>query len=278
MSESSIIGIEPRTFFTVLIPLRNCEPWVGECLDSLLAQQFPSWNAIVCDDASDDGSWAVIDAKVGRDPRFRFVRNRERRTALPNLMDMVRMATGDHILILDGDDALLRHDALDIIFAVYNDSPDVIATSGQYIRWPDGGLGHCRPSQPPGVSWFEGWQYGHTLTFRRDVCVEQMDRYPQAYIDIDTGKPFASTYDLALFYPIVAWAEWHGKRVAHINIPTYLYRRWRGNDDADTQGRHLQLLCDRKIKLIWMNLCYRHDFEEGLVSTTEMQQPQQEEA
>lgn len=252
---------EPRIFFSVVIPLRNVEKWVGACLDSLLSQTFPSWNCWICDDASTDSTWEIIDAKVGRDPRFHFIRNKERFTALPNLMRMCREATGDHIIILDGDDAFLRPDALDIIFAVYNDAPSVIATSGQYVRWPDGGVGHCR-GEWLGM-WFGQWPFGHPLTFCRDICVEMMDLLPCAYLDYETNKPYTTTYDLALYFPVVAWADWNEKRVAHISIPTYLYRRWESNDDSTRQGLADQSLCARKIQLFWYNEMAKHDLNLG---------------
>ena len=252
-----LIEAAPRTFFTVLVSLRNCSQWIGECLDSLLMQTFPSWNAIVCDDASDDGSLAIIEAKVGADPRFTIIRNAARLTALPNLMHMTREATGDHCAILDGDDAFLRPDALDIIFAVYNDSAAICATSGQYVCWPNGRLGHCSGTFPG--NWFDQWPYGHTLTYRRSVCLEMMDRYPQAYLDIATGRPYTTTYDLALYYPVAAWAEWNDERIAHINIPNYLYRRWEQNDDATQAGLAHQTLTAKKIQLYWCNEMFRHD-------------------
>lgn len=252
--------VPSRTFFTVLITLYNCAEWIGPCLDSVLTQTFPSWNAIVIDDASTDTSWDAVQAKVGTDPRFRCVQNTERLTALPNLMRTTREATGDHIVILDGDDAFLRPDTLDIIFAVYNDAPNVIATSGQYQRWPDGGIGHCNDNFKD--DWFARWPFGHTLTYQRDVCITMMDEHPGAYLDLATGRPYLTTYDLALFYPIVAWADWNARAVAHIAIPNYLYRRWDGNDDATGQGLAEQTLAARKIQLYWLNAMFRHDFIE----------------
>ncbi len=246
-----------------MIPFYNCERWLAECLNSVLIQTFPAWNAIVIDDASTDHSPDIIKMMVGSDPRFTVVRNTERRTALANIMDACRAGTGDYVAILDGDDAFLDTDTLDMIFAVYNDAPDVVATSGQYVRWPDGGIGHCSASQPPGVSWFEGWQYGHTLTARRDICVEMMDAYPTAYLDIDTGKPYLTCYDLAWYFPTVAWAEWNNKRIAHLPTPNYLYRRWEGNDDSSAKGLAEQTLAARKISLYWMNEMFKHDFAEG---------------
>ena len=68
MGEIVITDSEPikvRIFFSVLVTLFNCSRWIGECLDSMLAQKFPSWNAIVIDDASTDGSWNIIQSKVG---------------------------------------------------------------------------------------------------------------------------------------------------------------------------------------------------------------------
>lgn len=253
----------PRLFFSIIIPTRNAARFTEECLKSVLCQTFPSWECLFTDDASDDNTFDVAHRLVGSDPRFRLFHTSERQTALPNLMQMIRDAKGDHILILDGDDWLVHEHVLDVIYRVYEDAPSVVATSGSYaIFWPDtqslvsAKRGHAREVHPD-EEWFQTWPFGHPLTFRRDISIASMNEEPEAYIDVTTGKPYASTYDLALFYPISARAEWSGRRIAHIPEILYAYRRHGDNDDvADPQ---LQALCARRIQLHWMNRMYQRE-------------------
>ncbi len=211
----------PRLFFSILVCGRNVGSFVEPCLRSVLAQTFPSWECLVLDDASTDNTYEEIKRVVAADLRFRLFRTTERQTALPNLMRLIREAKGDYVFILDLDDWLKHEHVLDIVFRVYEDASTVIATSGSYERFPDGGRGHCQPV-PAGADWFSGWYFGHPLTWERRLSLESFAEEPEAYLDINTGKPYDITYDLALFFPVAARAEWEGKSIAHIRDPLRL--------------------------------------------------------
>lgn len=253
---------QPRLFWSVLVPVRNAAPFIAECLRSIAAQNFPSWECIVMDDASTDGTLDVIRAEVGTDPRFRIMEQEERQTALPNLMAMIRAARGDYIAIVDGDDWLDNPGVLAGVYQVYEDCADVIMTSGSYRRHPSGEMGHCRPAQPLS-EWWNRWNWGHLLTWERRYSLESFAEEPQAYIDLESGKPYQSAYDLALVFPVAARADWHDKKIVHVRDCTYWYRRHDGNDDADEAGLRLQTLCATKISLYWANRMAQHDYQKG---------------
>ena len=90
---------------SVIIPVFNVEAFLPRCLDSLLAQSFPDWEAVCVDDGSTDGSGAILDDYAARDPRFRVIHKANggvsaaRNTALPLL-------GGEYTLMMDSDDFL----------------------------------------------------------------------------------------------------------------------------------------------------------------------------
>ena len=45
---------------SIIIPMYNAEKYIGECLDSLLAQTFQDYEVIVVDDCSTDNSRAIV--------------------------------------------------------------------------------------------------------------------------------------------------------------------------------------------------------------------------
>jgi glycosyltransferase involved in cell wall biosynthesis len=60
---------------TVLTPVHNGEPYLQACLDSVLAQTYERWEHVVVDNASTDGTPAILARHAARDPRVRVVRN-----------------------------------------------------------------------------------------------------------------------------------------------------------------------------------------------------------
>ena len=58
---------------SVVIPTFNYGHYIRECLDSLVTQRFPEFEAIVVDDCSTDGTFDVLSGNLP-DQRFRLQR------------------------------------------------------------------------------------------------------------------------------------------------------------------------------------------------------------
>lgn len=90
---------------SVIIPVCNTEAYLRRCLDSLLNQTFPDWEALCVDDGSTDGSSRILDEYASRDGRFRVIHKRNegasaaRNAALPHIR-------GEYALLIDSDDFL----------------------------------------------------------------------------------------------------------------------------------------------------------------------------
>ena len=52
---------------SIVIPMYNAEKYIGECLDSILAQTFQDFEVIVVDDCSTDKSCDVVESYL---PKF----------------------------------------------------------------------------------------------------------------------------------------------------------------------------------------------------------------
>ena len=57
---------------TILLPCLNARPFLEERVESILAQGFSDWEAIVLDSYSDDGSWEYFRSVASQDSRFRL--------------------------------------------------------------------------------------------------------------------------------------------------------------------------------------------------------------
>ncbi len=57
----------------IVVPVFNGAQHLRECLESLLAQSYPNWRAVVMDNCSSDGTGAIADDFARRDQRLRVV-------------------------------------------------------------------------------------------------------------------------------------------------------------------------------------------------------------
>ena len=90
---------------SIVVPVYNVEPYLRECLDSVLAQTFAGWECICVDDGSMDGSPAILAEYAAKDQRFRIVHqpNGGLSSARNAGMDA---ANGKYLYFLDSDDTL----------------------------------------------------------------------------------------------------------------------------------------------------------------------------
>ena len=96
---------------SVIIPCHNAGRTVSATLTTLLAQDFPDWEALIIDDASTDDSRAIAARFATSDPRFRLLA-----TAGPGPLGAAQArnagmdaAKGRYIAFLDADDLWRPH-------------------------------------------------------------------------------------------------------------------------------------------------------------------------
>ena len=97
---------------SVLIPVFNGEPFLAECLESILAQDLGDYEVLISDDGSTDGSAAVIQRYAARDSRIRWWRNPRNLGIGGNFNAGLKAARGEFLKYVLQDDKLLDPSAL----------------------------------------------------------------------------------------------------------------------------------------------------------------------
>ena len=59
---------------SVVIPVHDAAPWIGELLDSVLDQDVEAMEVLVVDDRSSDETAGIIASFRARDPRVQHLR------------------------------------------------------------------------------------------------------------------------------------------------------------------------------------------------------------
>ncbi|GAA3597358.1 glycosyltransferase [Agrococcus terreus] len=125
-----------RPLISIIVPVYNVEAVLGELLDSMLAQTWDQWEAVLVIDGSPDGSEAVARSYQARDARFRVVSTenggigRARNIGLDH-------ATGSLVAFCDADDVLIPT-ALEILVTALHGSSADMATGIGTDFFPDG--------------------------------------------------------------------------------------------------------------------------------------------
>ena len=102
---TSSAGDAVTPLVSVLMPAYNQRDYVSEALDSLLAQTYGRWEAIVVDDGSPDDVAEVVGAYVKKDSRIKFFHTENH--GLPGARNFaVTQANGEFLLPLDADDTI----------------------------------------------------------------------------------------------------------------------------------------------------------------------------
>jgi len=89
---------------SIITATYNHRKFIGDCIESVLAQTYPHWEMIIIDDGSTDGTEDVVGSF--KEKRIKYMRQEnkgvERLSETYN--KALSMAKGDYIAILEGDD------------------------------------------------------------------------------------------------------------------------------------------------------------------------------
>ena len=127
---------------SIIIPMYNTEKYIGECLDSILAQTFTDFEVIVVDDCSTDNSAAIVESYIPKfDNRLRLIKSKKNSgvCSVPRNVG-VRLARGEYLMFVDSDDAITKT-AIEQLYALVKEfNSDVVACEKWFQSSADGDM------------------------------------------------------------------------------------------------------------------------------------------
>ena len=115
---------------SVMMPAYNAEEYIGQAIESVLAQRFTRWELIIVDDGSSDGTASIVSRY--QDPRIRVFRqeNQGESAARNRALDEMK---GEYVAFLDADDVFYpQHLELAIRFLQERPERDAVYTDGYH--------------------------------------------------------------------------------------------------------------------------------------------------
>lgn len=90
---------------SMIMPVYNCQDYVSEAIESVLAQTWEQWELIIVDDGSTDKSGNICDRYAREDARIRVFHCANSGVSSARNRG-IQEATGEYIEFIDGDDIL----------------------------------------------------------------------------------------------------------------------------------------------------------------------------
>ncbi len=122
--------INDVSLVSVIIPVYNCERYLAEAIESVLAQTYHPLEVIIIDDGSTDGS-AAIAKNFGT--RVQYVHKQQGGTAAARNVG-IGLAKGGYLAFLDSDDIWME-EKLNLQMAVFADDPDIDIVFGNVVQF-----------------------------------------------------------------------------------------------------------------------------------------------
>lgn len=216
-----------KQLISIIIPVFNAEPYLEQCLTSIINQTYHNLEIICIDDGSTDKSLAIMQAFAVKDSRIRIiVKSNQGYGATCNRG--IDEANGDWIAIVEPDDWIeqgMYADMLDFSRELSCQS-DIIKTPYWRIVMPD------TPGQAKINCSYKGRIKPSRQPFSIEDAIHLLIHHPSIWSAI-YHKKFLEKYDIRFReYPGAGWADnpflietlCHASRIAYLDNPYYCYR------------------------------------------------------
>src|SRR5215217_263451 len=196
---------------SVVIPCYNQAHFLGEAIESVLAQSYPNFEVVVVDDGSMDNTSEV----ASRYPEVRYVRQDNQGLSAARNKG-VSQSKGSYLVFLDADDRLLPQ-ALEVGVRCLEAHPECAFASGKYRNIAADGSSLSTPEQP----YIEKDHYMEILRCRYFTAVVTLIHRRamfEAAGGFDTSWSHCEDTDLALRITRMFPVYYHGEVVAEVRL------------------------------------------------------------
>ena len=226
---------------SVVIPAYNVERYLGECLDSLLAQEFTDLELVIVDDGSTDATAAIASGYADRQPNISVIRTENRGMGAARNLGIER-CRGEYLGFADADDIVPPH-AYELMMSTLQASGSDFAV-GSLTRLVNGArtepawLKRPHAQRRLGIT-LDQWPpimrnvYACTKIFRRTFWDEHKMRFPEG-LRYEDQVGMTEAYLRARAFDIV-------------RRPVYV---WRVREDGSSVTQRRHELADLKDRLV----------------------------
>ena len=158
---------------SIIIPVYNSREYLPKSLDSIIAQTYTNWEAILIDDGSSDNCGEICDEYAKKDCRFKVLHKKNEGVSIARNCG-IENASGEWIVFVDSDD-FVTPDYIDSLFKTTNNGELPFGMTGMSKISKTGELIHRNDTAT-------------VYTIDRDECIELLFNYSNGYWGYICGK------------------------------------------------------------------------------------------
>lgn len=113
--------------FSIIIPAYNAEKTIKSCVDSVLAQDYDSYEIIIVDDGSKDATARILRKEYGNNKKITIL-SQENKGVSAARNRALNEASGEWVIFLDSDDKMIPGSLAKLSNAMDENSADLVIT------------------------------------------------------------------------------------------------------------------------------------------------------
>lgn len=218
--------------FSLLIANYNNGSFFKDCYNSVIAQTYTNWEAIIVEDGSTDDSVQVIINIIGNDSRFRFVENDKNYGCGYTKRKCAELAKGELCGFLDPDD-ILAPDALEKMIRAHQHNDHALVYSNCYMcdeNLVQHGLYPRSRQIDAGKNDFFNLEYAVLafVSFKRSFYTKTagIDPYMKRAVDQDLYLKLAETGSFYFIEDALYYYRMHYKGISVSNYDRSVFWHW----------------------------------------------------
>ena len=142
-----------QPIISVIVPIYNVEPYLRECLDSIIDQTYKHLEIILVDDGSSDRCGDICDEYATKDPRIRVVHQENSGLSAARNAGL-DIAKGDYIVFIDSDDWVAKNICETVLSVAEGQQADLVCfgfekilPSGRTQKWVETSSGEIKKAE-----------------------------------------------------------------------------------------------------------------------------------
>ena len=118
---------------SVIVPIYNVEPYLRECLDSILSQSYKNLEIIMVDDGSQDNCGIICDEYAAKHHNFKVIHKKNQGLGLARNTGL-EYVTGKYVMFMDSDD-YIDSDLIELLHStIENNHVDCVKSGFRHVN------------------------------------------------------------------------------------------------------------------------------------------------